>query len=266
MKTLLKSSLAGLAVIIFSAAMATAQTVIISDNFPGQPNSSVSLNGTSPSGTNAPNTTYVNVGSATPLTWATTWGFPPGAFINSQGGGLGLSLNGLGGNYTSGGGYTLTARIEAPGAQSGASAAEALFGFYDVVSGGGYQNFWGLSLTEAGIATVTGTGAGGNLVFGTRVSAVNGVFSAFQTLSFTVNSNGSLGAVTLNGNSVTGFDSISFTGHTNYLGMAAGASQNNRSYFDDISVSYTAVPEPGSVALLAVAGLGLVFVRSRRKA
>jgi len=251
------------------ASSAFAQTVIVQDSFSGDPNSITYPIGTQTT-VDLPGTSLQQVGGSvnTTLIWATTWGFPPGLYLASQGMGVALSL----GSYNTGS-FEISADLLS---SNGSGVGDASLGFYGAApaAADGYANplpgFYGLELINTGTASTTGIAPVIDGTVGPLVSVANDLINTPQLLNFVVNADGSLGTVLLNGTAVAGLGSVSFgTGNTNYFGFVDGFEQNNRGYITNLTLTQTAVPEPGTYAMV-LSGLGMLLgiqrMRSRRSA
>ena len=122
-------------------------------------------------------------------------------------------------------------------------------------------NFTGLVLN---VETSTLRVYSGGALQGSAVSVSPISFGSLYNLSYSVDTtSGALSSVVFNGSSVSGLTSSAFTdAATSFVGVASYS--QSRGTFDNLVV--TAVPEPSSVVMIALGGLGLVLNVRRARA
>lgn len=187
-----------------------------------------------------------------------------GNFLTSSGGGTVTTINGGGQNGSSGGGAACNAGSQGGKGGSGGANGQACQSGGSMPIGTGQGSYASLLslftehlLTagaggDGGVGTHAGGGGGGGiLIDGAGLAGQNGV-QAFS---------GKGGVGYGAGGGAGGFNST-FDSGTRWGG---GAGASGLVYLEFVQPAASNVPEPGSVALVAGAMLGLAVVRSRRK-
>jgi len=268
MKTLHKSLLLGLVTLAAGLTAASAQTIISAGNFTSTGDSQP-LNGTTTGiTTNLPGGSWVWGGGyswAAPRVNATWLSGPQNAAD------LGEEITAVGTSIASSGGYTkptsLTISADINFYDAGHANSIVGLGFWSTMPGrvdystNGFQNFTGLALGANGTLSIySGDSFSSAVSLGGPLSINN---TSFYNLSYNVDTTtGTVSGIVFNGSSVSGLSSTSFSNAaTQFAGLSTYSA--SRGSFDNLVVS-TAVPEPGTLALLAAAGIGLVLFRKRR--
>jgi hypothetical protein len=234
-------------------------TVIISDGFSGA--DGAALNGRTPDGTNLPG-----------VNWQITGGYFGSPSISSNtldvpsiGGGA-LNISSVG-SYTKPTVMTIAADLEVGNLNGGDNPEGMGLGFWSALhpGGGSLTDFYGLMLRNNGSLSLTKE----TTVYQT-VAWAGSAFSTntFYTLSYSVDTNtGRVTSVSLAGSTadysaIINDTTVLFTDtNTKYAGIRADAGSAGRHGYAD---NFNLTPEPATMALLGLGGLGLILSRKRK--
>ncbi len=269
---LFSAALSSAAILGFGAGSLEAAT-IISDGFSGTNNTT--LNNRTPDGIDLPGTTFTSytnaVGPYAEPVINTSGGNPSPAAETGFNGGAYISIASAG-PYTKPPTITLSADLELNNIQSDGTYRGVGLGFFSGTPTGGEvtTTFTGLSIDVNGtlrLITPNTPHGTGSTVFAASFPGPGGFSSsAFYTLSYTVNTTtGTISNVIYNGTDVSSDFAVTATGFQSTLVGFEGNTANDPTLFglvDNFSVS--GVPEPASLSVLLIGGLGLL--RRRRHA
>ncbi len=279
--TLLATVVASLSIAPFCS-VAGANNIIVSDGFSGA--NGASVNGRTPDGFDLPGTTWASQsqgGTAYPMAIASSTGNPAPSVNTNFNDAAGISIASAN-SYTEPSVLTISGDLNMGNIVGGGLSYNVYgmgLGFWNTLPASGgtsSSGFTGITLDPYGDLTFINNGTASATAKAAAPSSaivVGGYITGFNTLTYSINTGtGAITQLTFDGTDLTSAFS-GLTAFTPSVATLAGFYGNSpysvseNGYVDNFAVSTTsAVPEPATLGLCLVGGIGLLLVGQKRKA